>query len=324
MSEHTGRRRAPRSGPAAMLICGLLGGALGALLWLAWRPSAEACGQVGECLGPVFGGVLMTAFAVPASVLTLWFVGVRRVLLTVVLGFTAAGALLLTVGDLMEVPATPGSVLPPLWSWVLIGAASGASAQWALQRGRSWLVRGGLLAVVVALVWGGTTWADRARDAERLDRFRAVGVDQVVVPQLEGYALAWARPALAEDEAPGPLLGLRLDPTEGEVRQARPDGSGTYSREVRVFLIPLQGRDACEASAEVDGDNRRECEESDGRVEARTWYGWDEQVQWVAAGAVHGDTLVYLRADPDALQVKELSRAAEEAESTTLEALRDL
>jgi len=300
---------APRAGRGTV-VSALVGAILGGLLWLAWQPTTQECNGIGECLGRPIGALILTVLALVLTLLALRLLRVRPVFVTTVLGFAGGAALIVTLVTVLNVRGGVHDELAPWWTWVLIGAVAGALAHWINQPGRSWPGRVVPIVVVIGLVFAGFTWADSERAAQRLARFEAVGVEQVVLPEVPGYHLssAWAS---QRAEGSVDVITLNYYADEG------------VAQSVTGLLIPLEDRDPCELALVAESLTDRECVGGPDAMQLR-WSGVDGQVFYVGAGQVVGGTLVVLTTDPETFDAAELQAAIDAATPSSLEELRDL
>ncbi|MCK0113465.1 hypothetical protein MWU75_15055 [Ornithinimicrobium sp. F0845] len=300
-----------RTAHRGTVISALVGAVVGGVLWLAWQPTTQDCNTIGECLGRPIGALIGTVLALLVTLLVLRLLRVRPVFVTTVLGFAGGAALIVTLITVLDVWSDGPDGLAPWWTWVLLGGLAAALAHWVNQPGRSWPARVVPIVVVIGLVFAGLTWAESERAAQRLARFEAVGVEQVVTPQVPGYHLSSAWPG---QRAEGSVDVITLN--------YYADAEGAH-QPVTGVLIPLEGRDPCGLALSAESMTDREC---DGGTEAMRlrWSGADGQVFYVGAGQVVGDTLVVLTADPETFDAEALLEAIEAATPSSVVELRDL
>jgi len=296
-----------RTAGEAVVVGGGVAAAWGLLLWLAWEPTTRECLTIGECLGAPIAAMTLSVLAFLVNLVLLRLLGVRPVLLPTVLCFVGAGALVATLATVLEQRADE-TTIGPWWVWMVIWCAVGALAVRVHQPGRSWKHRTLTVLAIASLVAAGSTWVIRDETAEKLSDLQAVGVEEVLVPQLPGYEPAYAWPT-GEPEA----IRVTYHAVDGEAQSAR----------VRAELVPLADRDPCDLASAVEHISHVQCTgDADGLVVR--WSFPDGELTRLAGGHVVGSTLVILSAEPGPISPEELLAAVRAAEPATLEDLRDL
>lgn len=291
-----------RTGPPALAVLATLGGVAGGLLWLTWLPTTKECATIGDCLGPPILGIIGTVLAAVVSLVALRLLHLRPVFLTTLFGFVGAGALVLSLQQVLAARGHDG--LAPWWTWVLVGAVIAPLAHWILAPDRGWVARVLPVVLVIALVAGGQQWASSTRAQDRLEELAGVGVDPVLVPELPGYLLrsSWS---FTDPDSAVDYISMSIAPEEDS--EGFPDG----------YQLPGEGRDPCGLVRAVV----RSAQEGDCTGEGDQVIVEGEFV--VGFGQVREGTFLLLTGDPADFTVDQFREAVTGAPVGTLEELRD-